>query len=52
MLSRNYERFVEHLAGDGRIQLALEDEVIKGPLVTHGGEIVHKGVADACEEAD
>jgi NAD(P) transhydrogenase subunit alpha len=47
MYSRAVARFVQALAPEGKVQLNLEDELIRGPLVTHGGEVVHAGVKAA-----
>ena len=41
MFSRNVVAFVSHLVKDGKLALDLEDEITKGALVTHGGEVVH-----------
>jgi len=31
----------------GRLELDLEDEITKGALVAHAGELVHQAVLDA-----
>jgi NAD/NADP transhydrogenase alpha subunit len=36
--------FLLALVKDGKMQLDLQDELIRGPLVTHQGEIVHDTV--------
>jgi H+-translocating NAD(P) transhydrogenase subunit alpha len=41
MYARNVTSFLGHLVKEGRVQLDLADELTKGPLVTHQGEIVH-----------
>jgi hypothetical protein len=33
-----------HLLKDGQVKLDLTDELTRGPLVTHQGEIVHEVV--------
>jgi NAD(P) transhydrogenase subunit alpha len=44
MYSRNLVTLLQHLASEGKVELDLEDEITKGCLVTHGGEIVHERV--------
>jgi H+-translocating NAD(P) transhydrogenase subunit alpha len=41
MYARNVTSFLGHLVKEGRVQLDLADELTRGPLVTHEGEIVH-----------
>jgi NAD(P) transhydrogenase subunit alpha len=41
MFSRNVVNLVTHLVKDGKLALDLADEITKGALVTHGGEVVH-----------
>jgi NAD(P) transhydrogenase subunit alpha len=41
MYARNVTSFLVHLVKEGRVQLDLADELTRGPLVTHQGEIVH-----------
>jgi len=44
MYSRNLVTLLQHLVSDGTVQLDLEDEITKGCLVTHSGEIVNERV--------
>ncbi len=44
MFSRNVVNLVSHLVKEGKLTLDLEDEITKGALVAHGGEIVHPAV--------
>ena len=44
MYARTVVNFLIALVKDGKMQLDLEDELIRGPLVTHQGEIVHETV--------
>jgi H+-translocating NAD(P) transhydrogenase subunit alpha len=41
MYGHNIAAFVRHLAPEGKINLDLEDEIIRETLVTHDGQIVH-----------
>ena len=42
MYARTVCNYVTHLVKSGAIQLDLNDELTRGPLVTHQGEIVHE----------
>jgi NAD(P) transhydrogenase subunit alpha len=44
MYARTVTNYLTHLLKDGKIQLDLTDELTRGPLVTHQGEIVHEVV--------
>jgi H+-translocating NAD(P) transhydrogenase subunit alpha len=47
MYARTVTNYLHHLLKDGKIQLDLQDELTRGPLVTHQGEIVHEVVKGA-----
>jgi NAD(P) transhydrogenase subunit alpha len=47
MYSRNMEKFLLHLAGDGRLALDFQDEITRSSVITHGGEIVDPRVREA-----
>jgi NAD(P) transhydrogenase subunit alpha len=47
MYSKNVSAFVTHLIKDGQLQLNLEDEIVKGTLVAHAGQVVHPAVLKA-----
>jgi len=42
MYARTVVNYLEHLLKDGRIHLDLEDELTRGPLVTHQGAVAHE----------
>jgi NAD(P) transhydrogenase subunit alpha len=42
MYARNVSSFLTQLIKDGALQLNLEDEVHRSPLITHEGEVVHE----------
>jgi NAD(P) transhydrogenase subunit alpha len=46
MYARIVTNFLLHLLRDGRVHLDLSDELTRGPLVTHQGEIVHEAVKE------
>src|SRR5205085_433315 len=45
MYARTVVNFLLHLVKDGAIRLDLNDELTRGPLATHQGELVHEAVA-------
>ena len=46
MYARNLTAFLQYLVKDGKLQLNVEDEIIRDTLVTHGGEIVNQRVRE------
>ena len=44
MFSRNVVNFVSHLVKESKLTLDLADEITKGALVAHGGEVVNAAV--------
>ncbi len=44
MYARTVTNFLMHLLQDGRVHLDLNDELTRGPLVVHEGEILHAAV--------
>ena len=51
LYSRNVGALLGLLVKDGALALDLEDEIIKGALITHGGEVVHAATKAALEKA-
>lgn len=47
MFSRNTEKLVLYLLADGELSLDFDNEIVKGCVVTHDGEIVDSQVAEA-----
>jgi NAD(P) transhydrogenase subunit alpha len=47
MYGRNVATFAAHLLAQGDKRPDLSDEITKGALVTHGGEVVHDAVKAA-----
>ncbi len=45
LFARNVVTFLAHLAKEGTLVIDREDEITKGSLVAHGGELVHPAVA-------
>jgi len=46
MYARNVAAFLMHLVKDGKVNLNLQDEIIRETLVTHGGEVVSARVRE------
>ena len=46
LYAKNLANFLVHLVKDGKLQLNLEDEITRGTLVTHQGEIVNSRVRE------
>jgi H+-translocating NAD(P) transhydrogenase subunit alpha len=42
MYARTVSNYLAHLVKDGQVRLDLGDELTRGPLVTHQGEVVHE----------
>lgn len=42
MYSKNITEFLLHIVRDGHLVLDMEDEIIHGTLVTHGGKVIHE----------
>ena len=47
MYARNITAFLQHLVKDGKLQLDLDDDIIRETLVTHGGQVVNARVREA-----
>ncbi len=47
MFSRNVEKLLTHLSREGALKINMEDEITRGCVITHGGEVVHPKVKDA-----
>jgi NAD(P) transhydrogenase subunit alpha len=47
MWSRNMEKLMFHLTKDGALKLDMKDEITRGCLVTHGGDVVQERVREA-----
>jgi NAD(P) transhydrogenase subunit alpha len=47
MYARTVTNYLFHLLKDGQVRLDLSDELTRGPLVTHQGEVVHEAVKTA-----
>lgn len=47
MYARTVTNYLLHLAKEGKIHLDLNDELTRGPLATHQGEVLHEAVKKA-----
>ncbi len=50
LYARNVLALLDLMVKEGAIGLDLEDEVLAGSLLTHGGEIVHEPTAKSLQE--
>jgi len=50
MYAKNVTAFLLNMVKEGKLEIDLEDEIVRGTLVTRGGEVVHKGVLKALAE--
>jgi NAD(P) transhydrogenase subunit alpha len=46
MYARNMTGFLQHLVKEGKLQLNLNDEIVRDTLLTHGGEIMQPRVRE------
>ncbi|NQV70591.1 MAG: Re/Si-specific NAD(P)(+) transhydrogenase subunit alpha [Pseudohongiella sp.] len=51
LYAKNLLNFLELLIPEGAINIDLEDEIIRGSIITHGGEILHAGIKEQLEGA-
>ena len=49
LYSRNVQALLLHLSKDGALDLDLEDEITKGTMLTHGGQVMHPPTRAAIE---
>ena len=50
LYSKNVTTFLLALVKDGSLNFDLKDELVRGPLVTRKGEILHQGTKAALEK--
>jgi NAD(P) transhydrogenase subunit alpha len=46
MYARNLTTFLLYMVKDGKLQLNLQDEIIRETMITNGGEVVNARVRD------
>jgi NAD(P) transhydrogenase subunit alpha len=46
MYAKNILAFIQHFSKEGKIEMKLEDEIVKGALITHNGEVVHQRIKE------
>jgi NAD(P) transhydrogenase subunit alpha len=51
MFARNVAAFLAHLTHDGKLRVDPEDEITRGTLVCHGGQVLHPAVQEALAAA-
>ena len=47
MFASNVTAFLKLMVRDGALNLNLDDEIIRGTLVTHGNQVVHPRVRES-----
>lgn len=50
LFSRNVATFVLNMVKDGRFSIDLEDEIVKGSLLVHDGQVVHETIKPLMEQ--
>ena len=40
--AKNIQALLEHISKEGAVELSLEDEIVKGALITHNGEVINE----------
>lgn len=50
LYARNLLNLLSLIIKDGQIQLDLEDDIIQGSLVTHGGDVINAGVLERLQK--
>ncbi|MGD8988541.1 MAG: Re/Si-specific NAD(P)(+) transhydrogenase subunit alpha [Syntrophobacterales bacterium] len=50
MYAKNISTFLLHMIKEGKLELDMEDEITKGAMVAHGGQLVHEAVLSALEK--
>ena len=46
MYSKNILNLILHIGKEGKVELNLEDEIVKGSLITHDGEVINHRVKE------
>jgi H+-translocating NAD(P) transhydrogenase subunit alpha len=46
MYAKNILNLLLHIGKEGKVEINLEDEIIKGSLITHNGEVINQRVKD------
>jgi len=46
MYSKNILALIQHIGKEGKIELNLDDEIVKGSLISHNGEVVNQRIKD------
>ncbi len=46
MYSKNILALIQHIGKEGKVELNLEDEIVKGSLITHNGEVFNQRIKD------
>jgi NAD(P) transhydrogenase subunit alpha len=52
MYAKNISTFLLNMIKEGKLDLNMEDEITKGAMVSHGGQLVHDAVISALEKEE
>jgi NAD(P) transhydrogenase subunit alpha len=52
MYAKNISTFLLHMIKEGKLDLDMEDEITKGAMVAHGGQLLHEAVLSALEKEE
>ena len=44
MYSKNILSLIQHIGKEGKVDLKLDDEIVKGSLITHDGSVIHERI--------
>ncbi|NOX64817.1 MAG: NAD(P)(+) transhydrogenase (Re/Si-specific) subunit alpha, partial [Chlorobi bacterium] len=44
--SKNLMALLDHISKEGNVELDLEDEIVKGSLITYNGEVINEKVKE------
>jgi len=44
MYSKNILALIQHIGKEGKVDLKLDDEIVKGSLITHDGSVIHERI--------
>ena len=44
MYAKNILSLIQHIGKEGKVELKLDDEIVKGSLITHDGSVIHERI--------
>jgi NAD(P) transhydrogenase subunit alpha len=52
LFSKNISTFLLNMVKEGQLAIDLEDEIVKGALLTHDGQVVHEMIKPLMEQGE